>query len=41
MRAPAATALTALVAKNFHHCSVAGVGPWLAGVVWTSDSQKQ
>lgn len=41
MRALAATAHAALVAKNFHRCSMACVGPWLAGVVWTNDSQKQ
>lgn len=41
MRDPAATAHVALLAKNCHHRSMARVGPWLAGVVWTSDSQKQ
>ena len=41
MRAPAAVAHAALVVKNFHRRSMARAGPWLAGVVWTSDSQKQ
>jgi len=41
MRALAATAHAALFAKNLHHCPMARVGPWLAGVVWMSDSQKQ
>lgn len=41
MRALAAPAHAALLAKNLHHCSTARVGAWLAGVVWMSDSQKQ
>lgn len=41
MRALAAAAHTALVVKNFHQCSTAHVAPWLAGVMWMSDSQKQ
>lgn len=43
MRAPAAAGDAAVVgfflAKNLHRCSVARVGPWLAGVVRTSDSE--
>lgn len=41
MKDLAAAAAAAVVVKSFHHSSMVHVAPWLADVVWTSDSQKQ